>query len=225
MTFDEILKSSFLTEISTQNISVRQTAMSLILTAIIGIYIFYCYKYLTRKTFYSKNFNMSLIAIAIITCGIILAIQSSVVISLGMVGALSIVRFRTAIKDPMDLAFLFWAISTGIICGAHLTTLAVMLSLLLTVLIMFFDRLPTSKAAQILVINGVASEETSEEIETLLNSYSKSFTEKSRSISGGNIDLVYEVRIEKGIELSQKLSELDNIYGVSLLQHDGEVTF
>lgn len=225
MNFDEVLKSSFLTEVSTQNISLRQTGMSLILTAVIAIYIFFCYKYLTRKTFYSKNFNISLIAIAITTCGIILAIQSSVVISLGMVGALSIVRFRTAIKDPMDLAFLFWAISAGIICGAHLTTLAVMLSLLLTVVIMFFDRLPTSKAAQILVINGGASKETNEVIETLLKSYTKSFTEKSRSISGGRIDVVYEVRIEQGMELSQKLSELENIYGVSLLQHDGEVTF
>ncbi len=195
------------------------------LTAIIGIYIFFCYKYLTRKTFYSKNFNISLIAIAITTCGIILAIQSSVVISLGMVGALSIVRFRTAIKDPMDLAFLFWAISAGIICGAHLTTLAVMVSLLLTIVIMFFDRLPSSKAAQILVINGVASEETNEAIETLLKSCAKSFAEKSRSVSGGRMDVVYEIRIENGMELSQKLSELENIYGVSLLQHDGEVTF
>lgn len=225
MTFNDIIKNSFLNEVSTQNMSVRQTGMTLALTIVIGVYIFFCYKYMTRKTFYSKNFNLSLIAIATITCGIILAIQSSVVISLGMVGALSIVRFRTAVKDPMDLAFLFWAISAGIICGAHLTALAIMMSLLLTIVIMVFDRLPTSKASQILVINGVASEELNGTIESLLKIYTKSYQEKSRSISNGQLDVVYELRIEQGIELSQKLSELEKIHGVSLLQHDGEVTF
>lgn len=225
MTFNDIFKNSFLEEVSIQNISFIQTTMSLIFTICIGIYIFFCYKYLTRKTFYSKNFNVSLVAIATTTCAIILAIQSSVVISLGMVGALSIVRFRTAIKDPMDLAFLFWAISVGIICGANLTSLAVILSLLLTIVIMAFDRLPTSKVSQILIINAKACEETYDSVQPLIITYTKYFHEKSRSITNEQLDVVYEVRTDKGIELTKKLSELKNIYSVSLLQHDGEVTF
>lgn len=225
MTFNDILKSSFLEEVSIQNISLRQTVVSLALTIGIGIYIFFCYKYLTRKTFYSKNFNLSLIAISTITCAIILAIQSSFVISLGMVGALSIVRFRTAIKDPMDLAFLFWSISVGIICGANLTFLAIILSLLLTIVIMIFDRLPVSKASQILIINGVVCDEIYIRIEPILNSYTKSFNEKSRSITNEQLDVVYEIRCDKCVELTRKLSELQSVHTVSLLQHDGEVTF
>lgn len=225
MTFQDIFKSSFLEEVSIQNISLTQTAISLCLTIVIGIYIFFCYKYLTRKTFYSKNFNISLIAISTITCAIILAIQSSVVISLGMVGALSIVRFRTAIKDPMDLAFLFWAISVGIICGAHLSALAIMLSLLLTIVIMVFDRLPTSKVSQILIINGAVCDEIYDMVEPILASHTKSFNEKSRSIIDKQLDVVYEINSDKGVELTKKLSELESIHSVSLLEHDGEVTF
>lgn len=212
-------------EISTQNFSAKEALMTLLVTLVIGVYIFICYKYLTRKTFYSKNFNLSLVVIAIIVCGIMLAIQSSVVISLGMVGALSIVRFRTAIKDPMDLAFLFWSISVGIICGAHLSSLAVIVSLILTIIIMLFDRMPTSKAPQILVVNGKSSEEVQKSIERILKQFCKSYNEKSRSISHGQLDVIYELRVTNGIELSNEMSKLDGIIAVSLLQHDGEVTF
>ncbi len=225
MTFNDIFKNSFLDEVSVQNMSFIQTVTSLVFTIGIGIYIFFCYKYLTRKTFYSKNFNISLIVISTITCAIILAIQSSVVISLGMVGALSIVRFRTAIKDPMDLAFLFWSISVGIICGANFTSLAIILSLLLTIVIMVFDRLPTSKAAQILVISGEATDEIYNTIQAILNIHTHFCQEKTRSITNGQIDLVYEIRSEKGVELTDKLSKMKNVHSVSLLQHDGEVTF
>ncbi|MFI3231292.1 MAG: DUF4956 domain-containing protein [bacterium] len=208
-----------------QNISLLEATYSLIFTIGIGIYIFFCYKFLTRKTFYSKNFNISLIAIATITCAIILAVQSSVVISLGMVGALSIVRFRTAIKDPMDLAFLFWSISIGIICGANLPFLAIILSLLLTIVVMTFDRLPTSKASQILIINGTVCDEIYNKIEPILKANTKSFNEKSRSITNQQLDVVYEIRSDKGIVLTKSLSELGCVHSVSLLHHDGEVTF
>ncbi len=225
MTFNDIFKNSFLEEVSVQSLDLSQTLMAVGITALLGIYIFFCYKYLTRKTFYSKNFNLSLIALAVITCGIILSIQSSVIISLGMVGALSIVRFRTAIKDPMDLVFLFWAISIGIICGAHLTAIAVIISFVITIIVLVFDRIPASKSPQILVINAMASEDMNISIEDVLKKYTKSFNEKSRSISNGQLDLVIELRVEKGIELTQELSGKSNIYSVSLLKHDGEVTF
>lgn len=224
-TFNDVLKNSFLNEVSVQNFSLSKTFMALTLTVVIGTYIFCCYKYLTRKTFYSKNFNIALIVIALIVCGIILAIQSSVVISLGMVGALSIVRFRTAIKDPMDLAFLFWSISVGIICGAHLSSLAIILSVLITIVIMVFDRLPTSKVPQILIINGQISDVIDGVVEEVLKEYTKIYTEKSRSISNGKFDVVYELKVTNGIELSKKLSGVEGVHGVSLLKHDGEVTF
>ena len=106
------------------DITTGKIAATLIVTALLALYIFAIYRLVTRKVFYSKNFNISLAVMSLITAAIILAMQSNLVISLGMVGALSIVRFRTAIKDPMDLAFLFWSISVGIICGAGLYEVA-----------------------------------------------------------------------------------------------------
>ena len=114
MGFQDIFKKNFIEKFTTEDITVLQILGVLCLVAVISVYIFGIYRLVTRKTFYSKNFNISIAALSLITAAIILAVQSNIVISLGMVGALSIVRFRTAIKDPMDLCFLFWAIAVGI---------------------------------------------------------------------------------------------------------------
>ena len=111
MNISDIFKKSFLEGFSAQDINIYTTVVVMLITAALALYIFLVYKVLTRKTFYSKNFNIALAGITLIVAGIILTIQSSIVVSLGMVGALSIVRFRTAVKDPMDLMFLFWSIS------------------------------------------------------------------------------------------------------------------
>lgn len=162
---------------------------------------------------------------ALITASIILAIQSSVVISLGMVGALSIIRFRTAIKDPMDLVFLFWSTGVGIICGAGLVEIAIVASLFVTVLIFLLNKIPIAKAPKILVINSMDSEEIDNKIESIIAKYSKDFTEKTRCFAEGKLDLVYEMRIKDGCQLVRELNKLDGITYVSLLSHDGEVTF
>ena len=127
------------------DISTSKIIATLAMVVSLSRYIFFIYRVVTRKTFYSKTFNISLAAIAIITAGIILAMQSNLVISLGMVGALSIVRFRTAIKDPMDLIFLFWAISIGIICGGGLYEVAVITSIIVTVCLLGLDLLPVAR--------------------------------------------------------------------------------
>ncbi len=118
MSFKDIFKNSFLNGFSS-GVDVKTIIISLAVTTVLALYIFFIYRMVTRKTFYAKTFNLSLIAMAIITAAIILTIQSNIVLSLGMVGALSIIRFRTAIKDPLDLVFLYWSISMGIICGAR----------------------------------------------------------------------------------------------------------
>ena len=133
MSFSDIFKKSFLEGYSTIELGTKGIIVALCFSLVLGLYIFFCYRLLTRRTFYSKNFNISLVCMSLITTAIILTIQSSVVVSLGMVGALSIVRFRTAIKEPMDLVFLYWAISVGIICGAGLSEIAIILSLVVTV--------------------------------------------------------------------------------------------
>lgn len=110
-TFRDIFKASFLDSFSTANIPVMDIAESFLIAAVLGAYLFFLYQHVTRKAFYDKYFNMSIPVLCVIVCAVVLTIQFNIVVSLGMVGALSIVRFRTAVKSPMDLVFLFWAIA------------------------------------------------------------------------------------------------------------------
>ena len=191
----------------------------------LGVYIFFCYRFLTRRTFYSKNFNISLVCMSLITTAIILTIQSSVVVSLGMVGALSIVRFRTAIKEPMDLVFLYWAISVGIICGAGLSEIAIILSVVVTIAVLILNVIPLGRAPMILVISAENDKETNKAIRQVVRKYSRFYSEKSRNISGGQLNLVMELSVAGGSDLTAELSSLRTVHSVSLLTHDGEVTF
>ena len=117
-TFRDIFKASFLDSFSTANIPIMDVAESFLIAAVLGAYLFFLYQHVTRKAFYDKYFNMSIPVLTVIVCAVVLTIQFNIVVSLGMVGALSIVRFRTAVKDPLDLLYLFWAITTGITSGA-----------------------------------------------------------------------------------------------------------
>ena len=165
MSIEDILKDSIVEGYASSTLSVKSIIVCMVITFLISIYIFILYRVINRQAFYNKNFNISLPAMAIITAAIILTIQSSIIISLGMVGALSIVRFRTAIKDPMDLVFLFWSISVGIVCGAGFAIIAVIASAVLTCGILLADYLPIAKAPQILLINSESFENEKEIME------------------------------------------------------------
>ena len=141
-----------------------------------------------------------------------------------MVGALSIVRFRTAIKDPIDLAFLFWAISVGIICGAGLALIAVILSVIITVGMFFLDKFTLGKASKLLVINATNAG-VEDAVLNIAKTYCNYHNVKSRTISNKEFDMVIEVRLTKERELITEISEISGITFVSLLAHDGEVTF
>ncbi len=223
-TFKDIFKKSFLEGFASSEITTLTIVAALGVACALALYIFFIYRVVTRKTFYSKNFNISLAGITVITAALILTMQSSVVLSLGMVGALSIVRFRTAIKDPMDLMFLFWSISVGIICGAGLAQVAVILSLVITIGILVLDQLPVAKAPMILVVNaGDLDAETA--ISQTLGKYVKHFHVKSRNMTRDSLDLVYELRTNQGSALVRDILRLECVTSASLLSHDGEVTF
>ena len=224
MSFKDIFKKSFLEGYSGSEITTVTVAATLAIACAIALYIFFVYRVVTRKTFYSKNFNISLAGITVITTAIILTMQSSVVLSLGMVGALSIVRFRSAIKDPMDLMFLFWSISVGIICGAGLAQVAVILSVVVTLGILILDGLPLAKAPMILVVNA-GDLNAEERITRVVGTYAKHFLVKSRNLTASSLDLVVELRTDRGAELVRKVMELEGVASASLLSHDGEVTF
>ena len=224
MSFKDIFKKSFLEGFAGTEIGLTTIIAALAVASALALYIFLAYRVVTRKTFYSKNFNISLAGITVITAALILTMQSSVVLSLGMVGALSIVRFRTAIKDPMDLMFLFWSISVGIICGAGLAQIAVMLSIVLTLGVVILDMLPVAKAPMILVVN--ATDRNAEKrVTTAVAAYDKHYRVKSRNMTASSLDLIVELRTVKGAELVGEVMALEGIVSASLLSHDGEVTF
>ena len=172
----------FLSNYTSESITLENTIMVLGIACILACYIFVVYRLVTKKIFYSKSFNIALAVIAVVTAAIILAVQSSIVISLGMVGALSIVRFRTAVKEPMDLCFLFWSIAVGICCGARVMEVAFILSALLTILVVILNMLPVGRAPMILVMNLKDIKEESEVIERV-KKYATYYKIKSRNIS------------------------------------------
>ena len=222
MNFSDIFKQSFLNGYT--SIGFKAILVALSLSCFFAFYIFLVYRVLTRKTFYSKTFNISLAGVTVITTAIILTIQSSIVVSLGMVGALSIVRFRTAVKEPMDLMFLFWAISVGIICGAGIAEIAVILSGVLTIGILVLDKFPVAKAPMLLVIN--ASDLDAEaKIMELTKQYAQSPHVKSRNMTATTLDLIIELRTNSGDKLIRELMKIEGICSASLMAHDGEVTF
>jgi uncharacterized membrane protein YhiD involved in acid resistance len=224
MSFKDIFKKSFLDGYAGMEINSLTVAMALLIASALAFYIFLVYRVITRKTFYSKNFNISLAAITVTTAALILTMQSSVVLSLGMVGALSIVRFRTAIKDPMDLIFLFWAISVGIICGAGLAQIAIVLCVVLTIGILVLNLFPVVKAPMILVVNA-SDLDVESKVEALVTAYDKHFKIKSRNMTATSLDMVIELRTSKGGELVRSIMKEEGILSASLLSHDGEVTF
>ncbi len=224
MSYGDIFRKSFFEGYASSALSVKSIMICMAVTILISAYIFILYRLINRQSFYNKNFNISLPAMAIITAAIILTIQSSIIISLGMVGALSIVRFRTAIKDPMDLVFLFWSISVGIVCGAGFAIIAVIASIALTCAILLADHLPIAKAPQILLINsGVYENE--KEIMEIVDKYCSLHKVKARNLTPDHLDMAIEVKVKEEAQLVRELMKLDHITSASLIAHDGEVTF
>lgn len=222
MSFTDVIKKSILQGFTNTDIPTIQIVMTLGITFLIALYIFFIYRMVNKTALYDKSFHVSMAIISVITAGIIIAMQSSIVISLGMVGALSIVRFRTAIKNPMDLLFLFWSIGVGIICGAGLFEIALIVSLMVTIGIFFLEFMPDNKKPYLLIING--SRELDEtEVLDCVRKYSKSVKVRSRNMKKNGTDYIIEVHTKQEKELLVELDKIEVISQLSLLSHEGEV--
>lgn len=220
MTFQDIFKSGFLENIS--NISLLDMAIALVLALMLGLFIFFVYKKSYSGIMYSASFGATLIALSLITTLLIMAVVSNVVLSLGMVGALSIVRFRTAIKEPMDIAFLFWSIAVGIVLAAGLIPLAVLGSIFIGVVLYVFSSSKLEDAPYILVVH-CENAEVEGRIRSFVDSQVKRMKLKSKSVEAGRIELNYEVRLKE--ESSVFVNELDAMQGVShcvLVSYNGD---
>lgn len=216
------LEKALMEGYAASEITVSTTFTCILLTCVVGLYICLVYKLVNKNSFFNRSFHLSLFALAVITAAIILTIQSNIVVSLGMVGALSIVRFRTAIKDPMDLVFLFWSISAGIICGAGYALIAIIASAVLTIGIILFSILPSEKDTMILVVNSTSFNEN--EIISSVERLCRIWKVRARNITRNNINMAIEVKTEKPEKLVEILCGINNVTSVSLVEHDGDVT-
>ena len=222
MGINDILRKGFFEGYAAGNLDAGSILVCIVCTAAISAYIYAIYRMLNRNSFYNRNFNLSLIVIAIITAAIILTIQSNIVVSLGMVGALSIVRFRTAVKDPMDLAFLFWSISIGIICGAGFAIIAVIASIAITIAVVLFNILPGTRETLVLVIDALSYHEE-EAIMQVINENCQYSKTKARNISKNGLNLAVEVRVQNQKMLIDRLMNIESITNASLVEHNGDI--
>ncbi len=219
MTFQDIFKSSFLENIA--SISLLDMAIGLFLAFLLGLFIFFIYKKTCSGVMYSRSFGITLVSLSLITTLLIMTVVSNIVLSLGMVGALSIVRFRAAIKEPLDIAFLFWAIAIGIVLAAGLIPLAVFGSLFIGVVLILFSGKQTADSPYILVL--YCSNEAEESARNFVASQVKRMHLKSKSIENGCIELNYEVRLQKGS--ADFLNGLESMPGISravLVSYNGD---
>ncbi len=221
MSVQDVIKKSILQGFQNTSLTMGAAALLLLAAAVLGIYLFFVYRFMTADSFYSRSFNVSLILMCVITAAVIITIQSSVVVSLGMVGALSIVRFRTAVKDPLDLIFMFWSISVGIICGAGMVGLAVMLTLGATALALVFYRMPEAGRSMILVVNA-AGNDCAEEVFRTVSRYDRHYAVKSRNLTRDNVDFLIEVRLKDSEGLLRELNGIKDVISVSMVAHKGD---
>ena len=218
-TFTDIIKNSFLEE--TADFSIAAASVSLLSALFIGLFIFFIYKKTYAGVMYSKPFNTSLVLLSVLTTFVILAVTSNVVLSLGMVGALSIVRFRTAIKEPLDLVFLFWSISVGIILRAGLYSLAFLGSAFITVILLVLTGKVDSSAPYILMLQLENENAELQATEIIKNRFGKVIV-KSKSITDGQPELIYEVKVKNNeTSFMNELSAIEGVQNATLVSYNG----
>lgn len=220
MTFSDIFKSNFLANVT--SVTLLDMLLALALSFGVGLFIFLIYKKTYAGVMYSSSFGVTLIGMTMISTFVILAVTSNVVLSLGMVGALSIVRFRTAIKEPLDIAFLFWAIAAGIVLAAGMIPLAVIGSVIIGIVLLLFANRKSHTNPYIVVLqcDSRRSEQTATEY---LKAHTNRMNIKSKSVQKGAIELNLEIRLkDQNTDFMNELSELDGVRSAVLVSYNGD---
>ena len=220
VTFSDIFKSSFLENV--KEFSVIDTLIGMLFALVIGLFVFLVYKKTFSGVMYSTGFAMALIGLSLVTTLVIMAVTSNVVLSLGMVGALSIVRFRAAIKEPMEIVFLFWSLAAGIVIGAGMIPLAVIGSVIIGVVLILISNRKYRNTPYILIVS-CADEKAEENALSLIGQSVDRFLVKSKTVSTAGIELTAEIRIKN--EATGFVNRVQDIAGVSeatLVMFNGE---
>ncbi|MCQ2559289.1 MAG: DUF4956 domain-containing protein [Clostridia bacterium] len=220
MNFKDIFNSSFLESVS--SFSLVDCLISLALALVLGLFVFLIYKKSFNGVMYSANFGISLVALSLITTLVISAVSSNVILSLGMVGALSIVRFRTAVKEPVDIAFIFWSIAIGIVLGAGLIPLAVIGSVFIGIFMLLFVNKKRSDQPYMLILHCL-DEISEKQSQQLIQSSTSRFLLKSKTVSTQGIELAIEIRLKEGeYSFINQLSQLEGVKNASLVTFNGD---
>ena len=223
MSTKDVIKSSILESLTGGTYLDVSTILGiLVFSAVIGLYVYMVYRMSAKAAFYSKDLNITMAGMPIMIAGIMIAMQSNLLVSFGMVGALSIVRFRTAVKNPLDLLYLFWSVSAGIICGVNLKVLALLISLLMTAVVLLLQMLPNMQAPLVLVLRGGAKEVDWAAVKQCVAENTKTAKQKTESFRSGQKEVIYEVRLQKESALVEELEKINHLQGINLLAHDGE---
>ena len=220
MTFNDIFKSSFLESIT--EFSAVDTLIAMVAALVIGMFIFVVYKKTFNSVMYSTGFAMTLVGMTMVTTLVILAVTSNVVLSLGMVGALSIVRFRAAIKEPMEIVYLFWAVAAGIVIGAGMLPLAVLGSAFFGVILILFANKKVHDNPYLLILN--CQDENAENAAlSLMKEAVKKYAVKSKTVNAQEIEFTAEIRMKDGeTAFVNRLNEIQGVENATLVSYNGE---
>ncbi|MBE5947589.1 MAG: DUF4956 domain-containing protein [Lachnospiraceae bacterium] len=220
MNFSDIFKSSFLENVT--SVSILDMVLALALAFGVGLFIFMVYKKTFNGVMFSSGFGVTLVALTMITTLVILAVTSNVVLSLGMVGALSIVRFRTAIKEPLDIAFLFWSISAGIVIAAGMIPLAVIGSVAIGIILLIFVNKKSYQHPYIVVLQ-CDNHDAEKAAKTFLEKNVERLVVKSKSAKKGMVELNLEVRLKNdNTDFVNSLSEIKGVNSAVLVSYNGD---
>ena len=220
MTFQDIFKSSFLENVS--SVSLLDMGIALALAFCLGLFIFMIYKKTFSGVMYSSSFGVALIALTMITTLVILAVTSNVVLSLGMVGALSIVRFRTAIKEPLDIAFLFWSIAVGIVLAAGMIPLAVIGSVVIGIMLLVFANQKSHVNPYIVVIR-CSGHESEQAAKAYLDQQTERCVVKSKTVQKGEVELNLEIRLKRdNTDFINALADMAGVHSAVLVSYNGD---
>lgn len=217
--FKDILKKSVVQSSFLGSFSINDIVAVMLVTLIVSMFMFMIYKKSFSGNIYNHNFNVSLVLMALITSEIIMTISSNLVLSLGMVGALSIVRFRTAVKEPLDIVFMFWAIAIGITTGAKLYTLSIVSSLMIGLIIIILLRYRNTNNVYLLILQyeDLTNEDLQKELSKL------NYKIKSKTISMGLVELTLEVKLMgTNTTFAEEMSAIDGVKNVSLVSYNGD---
>ena len=220
MTFSDIFKSSFLESVT--EFSAIDTVIGMAFALVIGLFIFVIYKKTFSGVMYSTGFAMSLVGLSLVTTLVIMAVTSNVVLSLGMVGALSIVRFRAAIKEPMEIVFLFWSLAVGIVIGAGMIPLAVIGSVIIGVILVLFVSKRFSNTPYILIVN-CGDERSEEAVLSIIGQSVDKYIVKSKTVNEAGIELTAEIRVtDNATRFVNRVNEITGVSGATLVTFNGE---